>query len=134
MKSHDVEFKIRSGNYNGTAYRFTLAESGGQKRWQAVRLFNPPPSMEKEKIDMMIAISNKNIPISGAVDAKSVSNLFDQLDIIAKETTPVTLIGYDNIERLVRIDKGGYSFEPVISEKGKAPEYAVALTCWSIYE
>ena len=134
MKSHDIEFVMNSGDHKGTKYKFTLAEQNGQKAWQVTRLFQPAPAMAKEKIEMMLAVRGQNIPLSGGVELKQANKILGQLEVIAKEITPVTLVGLDNVERLVRVDRSGFSLAPTISEQGKEPEYAVSITCWSIYE
>ena len=134
MKSHDIEFVMNSGDYKGKSYKFTLAKQNGQKAWQVTRLFQSAPAMAKEKIEMMLAVRGQNIPLSGGVELGQANKILDQLEVIAKEVTPVTLVGFDNQERLVRVDRSGFSLAPTISEKGREPEYAVSITCWSIYE
>ena len=134
LKSHDVEFKMKSGDHVGEKYPFTLAKSSNLKMWRVVRLRFPAPKMTKERIEMGIAVRGQDISLSGAVDLVRANEVMDQLDIIAKETTPVTLIGLDNKERDVRVDIGGYSLETVAGEKWKDAEYVVRLTCWSVYE
>jgi len=134
MKASDVQFITNSGDHKGTKYNFTLAEQNGQKAWQVTRLFQPAPAMAKEKIELMIAVREQNIPLSGGVELEQANKILDQLEVIAKETTPVTLVGLDNQERLVRVDRGGFSLAPTIFEKGREPEYAVSITCWSIYK
>jgi len=134
MKAHDVQFITNSGDHKGTKYNFTLAEQNGQKAWQIERRLQPAPEMAKEKIDMMIAVREQNIPLSGGVELKQANKILGQLEIIAKETTPVTLIGLDNVERLVRIDRSGFTLASVVSEKGRTPEYNVSVTARSVYE
>jgi len=134
MKVSDVQFITNSGDHKGTKYNFTLAEQNGQKAWQVTRLFQSAPAMAKEKIEMMIAIKEQNIPLSGGVELTQANKILGQLEIIATETTPVTLVGLDRVERLVRVDRSGFSLAPTISEKDREPEYAVSITCWSIYE
>jgi len=134
MRTHDIEFVVNSGDYKGKKYGFTLAYQNNQKAWQVTRLFMPAPSMAKEKIEMIIAVKEQNIPLSGGVELKAANKILDQLEIIARETTPTTLVGLDKQERLVRVDRRGFSLAPMVYEKGKEPEYVVNLTVWSTYE
>jgi len=133
MRAHDIVFTMNSGDKVGQKYGFTLARSKGQKMWSAVRLFQPPPNMAKERIDIGIVVREKNIPLSGATELKLSDKLIEQLEIVAKETTPVTLLGFDGIKRDVRVDAGGFNIEPVVDEKGRMPEYVAKMTVWSVY-
>lgn len=133
MRATDIEFVMNSGEHVGERYSFTLADSNGQKAWQVTRLFRPPPAMAKEKIDMIIAVREKNIPTSAAMELKQAKDILSQLETIAKETTPVTLKGVDG-DRLVRVDKSGFQLSPTIKEHKRETEYQVQLTCWSVFE
>ena len=133
MRSNDIQFTMNSGDYKGQKYGFTLARSNGQKMWRTTRLLKPPPAMSKERIEMGIVVREKNIPLSGATELKLSSKLLKQLEIIAKETTPVTLLGFDGVTRDVRVGIDGFSVENVIDEKSKSPEYVAKMTVWSIF-
>jgi len=132
--AHDVKFVVNSGDYKGDEYGYTLAMVDGKKAWQRAPLFYPPPSMIKEKIDMVIDANEYSIPNSGAVELENVNKILEQLTIIATETTPSTLTGIDNEEKLVLIDQNGFSVTSVVNETNKEPEYQVNLTCWVLYD
>ena len=130
---NDVAFLVNSGDYKGKKYTFTLAIINGKKAWGRTRLFLPPPSMRKERIDMVIEAREENIPSSGAIELQVVDKILEQLTIMASETDASTLKGIDGKDRLVQIDQDGFSVESVVNETSKEPEYRVNLTCWALY-
>lgn len=134
MKAHDISFTINSGDHKGEKYGFTLMGINNRKAWEVTRLSYSPPSMVKEKIKMVLAVREQNIPLSGAVELKQVNKILDQLETIADASKAVTLKGIDNEERPVRVDRSGFSVEPVVYETGKDPEYGVNLIVWGLYE
>ena len=94
-RAQDIKFIINSGDHKGEQYGFTLAEVDGKKAWTSIRLFYPPPSIVKDKIEMAITAREKNVSLSGAVELRLVNKIIEQLNTIFEETTPVTLIGFD---------------------------------------
>ena len=134
MRRNDVEFLVNTGDYQGDVYKFTLATVNGKKAWNRTRLFYPPPSMIKERIDMIIEARELNIPRSGAIELKIVDEILDQLTHMANETEASTLTGLDGQDRKVQIDRNGFNVENVVNETTKEPEYRVNLTCWGLYE
>lgn len=135
MKANDVTFKMNSGDRKGDTFGFTLSSSEeGAKDWELMRIFQPAPSMVKERIKLGITARERNIPLSGAEELRRVNTLIDQLVLIAQETTPVTMNGLDGVDRPVRIDRSGITYAPVIVEQGKDPEYKIAVVCWGLYE
>jgi len=133
-RSHDVRFRVNSGDHNGDEYGFTLAVIDGKKAYTAVRLFRPSPSMVKEQIIMTLTAREGNIPLSGAAELKAVHRIIEQIETLSLETDPLTLTGLDQITRPVRVDAKGAQLIPVVHELGKDPEYRVELTCWGLYE
>ena len=134
MRAQDIKFKINDGPHKGEEYGFTLATVDGKKAWEDIKLFIPPPSLIKEQINIVVTAREGNMPLSGAIELKQVKRIIEQLLIIFDEITPVTMIGFDKQERLVRVDKQGPVMVPVIHEREKDPEYRVSLTCWGLYE
>jgi len=134
MKAHDIEFLVNSGDNKGKKYKYTLAKKDGEKQWSVTPLFQPPPSIFKEKIEMVLVCQDENIPYSGAVENKIVNKILEQLRNIALEITPATLNGLDKQERLVQIDQDGYSVISISTEQNREPEYFVKLTCWGLYD
>ena len=134
MRSHDVSFQLNSGDKKGTTYRFTLDDVNRQKAWIVTRIYRPPPSMMRERIEMVISCRQQNIPLSGAVELAQANKILDQLEIISDETTTVTLKGPDNRDREVVVDKGGFNLYPTFSESGKDLEYRVSIVCWRLFE
>lgn len=51
----DIKFTVNTGTYKGKTYRYTLATVNGKKAWAITPLFSPPPSMIKNKIDIVIS-------------------------------------------------------------------------------
>ncbi len=131
MLSHDIEFTVNAGDYQGKKYRYTLATKDGVKQWVVIPLWSPPPSVIKERIEMTIMAQDQSIPRSAALELATVNKLLDELRIIAEDTA--TLKGIDKQERTVQIDENGYFIETVMNESTKEPEYQVSLTCWSLY-
>lgn len=134
MRATDISFLMNSGTYSGQTYKFTLATQNGQKMWSAQRVFNPAPSMYKEQIDVGILIRGKNINLGGAKELKRPKTLRDQLEIVAKESTYVTMMGFDGVSRDVRVDSTGYDIEPIVNEKSRAPEYVAKMRLWSMHQ
>lgn len=134
MRAHDIKFVMNSGEHQGDEYGFTLATVDGRKAWDAVRIFPLPPSLIKERIDLILTAREGNIPLSGAMELKVVDRILDQLETISWETDPVKLHGIDGQERSVRVGREGRAVIPVVHESGKEPEYRISVTCWSLYE
>jgi len=130
--THDILFTVNTGDHKGSRYGYTLVMQQGVKAWSVTPLFRPAPSMIKERIEMMIVARGKNIPGSGAVELRGVSEIIDELSIIADETD-VTLKGLDKKERPILIDKDGFSLTSTANEQGRSPEYRITLTCWGLY-
>lgn len=133
MRQSDIEFIVNSGDNKGKKYGFTLAIKDGEKQWAITPLFQPAPSIIKEKIEMILTTREANIPLSGAMELKAVGKILEQLRSIALETTASTLVGFDNKERLVQIDENGYSVASTILEPNREPEYLVNLSVWGLY-
>jgi hypothetical protein len=134
MRQYDVEFQVNSGDNKGKKYGFTLATKDGEKQWAITPLFQPAPSIIKEKIVMALVAQEENIPLSGAKELKAVGKILEQLRSIALETTPSTLMGFDKQKRLVQIDENGYSVSSTVLEPNREPEYVINLSCWTIYD
>lgn len=132
MRASDLEFQINSGEHKGKRYGFTLLAKNGEKQWAITPRYEPPPSIIKEEIMMVLMAQEKNIPRSGALELKAVNKILDQLRNIASATS-VTLRGFDQQERLVLVDENGFSIVCLNDEKTKEPEYTVNLTCWGLY-
>lgn len=134
MRASDIKFQLNSGDHKGEEYGFTLAIVNNKKAWTSTRLFLQPPTMIREKIDLVLTAREANVPISGAIELKLVNKILEHLENISLETDAVTLVGIDKEERLVRVGEHGAELNPVIQEKGKEPEYQVTVTCWGLYE
>jgi len=130
----DIKFTVNTGTRKGETYSYTLATVNGKKAWSITPLFSPPPSMIKNKIDMVIECREYNISRSGATELALAGKILDELSIIATETEPSTLTGLDKKDRLVMIDQDGFSITTELKEKGKEPEYRINVTCWGLYE
>ena len=130
----DVTFTVNTGDHKGDRYSYTLATINGKKAWSVTKLFNPPPSMIKEKIEMVIECREHNINRAGANELTLANKIIDELSIIASETEASTLKGLDNKERLVKIDNNGFSLSAEIKEKERDPEYRINVVCWGLYE
>jgi len=130
----DIKFTVNTGDHKGETYRYTLATVNGKKAWAITPLFSPPPSMIKNKIDIVIECREHNISRSGATELALAGKILDELSIIATETEPSTLTGLDKKDRLVMIDQDGFSITTELKEKGKEPEYRINVTCWGLYE
>lgn len=133
MRSNDISFTMNSGDYSGQIYKFTLASQDGGKMWSVNRIFEPAPSMYKEEINIGISLREKNIPLSGAKELKFPSTLIDQLEIVANESTYITMVGLDGVSRDVRIDSSGFSIEPIVNEKNKTSELVAKMKLWSMH-
>jgi len=132
MFSHDVQFTVNSGDYQGRIYRYSLATKNGVKQWNVIPLFEPPPSVIKEKIEMTIMAQERNIPRSGALELATVNKILDEIRTIAQDTA--TLMGIDGKDRLVQVDENGYLLESGVNETTREPEYLISLVCWTIYD
>lgn len=134
MKQYDIEFTLNSGDSKGKKYGFTLATRNGEKQWSVTPKFYPAPSIIHDQIEMVLVAQEENIPLSGARELKQVNKILEQLRDMAVETTPSTLRGFDQDERLVQIDQDGFSIASTVLEPNREPEYVVNLVCWGLYE
>lgn len=132
-RSSDVSFLMNSGTYSGETYKFTLAEQNGQKMWAVNRVFQPSPSMRKEQLNIGISLK-ENIPLSGAKELKISSTLQEQLEIVADESTYITMMGLDGVSRDVRVDSTGFTVETIMDEKGRPAEFVAMVKLWSMYK
>jgi hypothetical protein len=133
LKTHDIVFTINDGVNKGKDYGFTLARAEGRKAWKVTTLFNPPPSMVKQRIEITITAREDNIPLTGVRELKRINEIVDDLNAIFEQTTPVTLVGLDRQTYSVLVDKEGPQLTNILQEKEREPEYQVVLLCWGIY-
>lgn len=133
-KAYDIKFRMNSGDHKGEEYGFTLAVIDNKKAWTHTRIFVEPPSMIRERIDLVLAVREDNIPLSGARELVTVNKILGQLESISMETDPITLVGLDKQERLVRVDRHGFEVSPVLEETSREPEYQIRMTCWGVYK
>lgn len=131
--THDVLFTVNTGDYKGKVYGYTLATNNGVKMWGVTPQFRPPPSMIKEKIEMVLMAREMNIPQSGAVELQGITQIINELSNIAGETN-VTLKGLDYQERPILIDREGFSIVVVANETTRSSEYRVNVTCWGLFK
>ena len=134
MRTSDVSFLMNSGTYSGQTYKFTLAKQNGRKMWNVSRVFEPAPSMYKERIDIGISLREKNVPKGGAKELKLSHTLIEQLVIVGDESTYVTMTGLDGVSRDVRMDSSGFTIEPIVDEKGRPAEYVAQVRLWSMHQ
>ena len=134
MRSSDISFLMNSGTYSGQTYKFTLAEQNGRKMWDVNRVFKPGPSMCKETIEIGVSLGEKNINRGGAKELKLSTTLVDQLEIVAAESTYVTMMGYDGVSRDVRVDSTGIDIQPIVDEKARTTEYVAKMRLWSMHQ
>ena len=132
MRANDVTFTINAGGAKGKTYGFTLAETGGKKAWEVIRVFRPPPSMVKYHIKMIITVREENIGGSGARELMRVEKIIKALEQIMEQNTPVTLKGFDKQKYAVLMDKAGITTEAIIHEKERQPEYQITALCWGL--
>ena len=132
-QAHDIYFIPNTGDYKGQKYGFMLSQSNRIKSWTVNRLYKSAPSMIKERIEFGIAVRDKNVASSSAIELSIASKIIDQLEEITK-AGDTDLVGLDGIQRKVRIDRTGFQTRPVTNEVGRNPEYEVHVICWSLYE
>jgi len=129
MRAYDVSFEISAG----TKYGFVLAVAAGRKAWEVTRLYTKPPTLIKQRIDMVITASEDDITASGARQLRRMAKILADLEVLMTETDNITLTGLDNESYQVLLDKEGLTIKTLIHEKSKEPEYQVSLLCWGLY-
>lgn len=130
----DVMFVADSVEYN-----FMLAvDDNGRKRWQVQQLFTQPPSLIKNKIDM-VAKAGPYIRLADAstiTTAMDIDDLLEDLRTLADETDPteIVLTGLDDETYNVFLDKAATNAVSVVDETGRVVEYEIAISCWDLYQ
>ena len=135
MRSNDVTFIINSNDngHMGDSYGFTLARDRGRKAWTVTRLYYPPPSNVKHRIEMIITAREDNIGGSGIIETVRIEAILEKMGRISDEIEPVTLKGLDGEEYLVRIDRDGLQTDNVMDEKDRSPEFQLKVLAWSLH-
>jgi len=129
-KTHDISFQLS----DGTEYGFMLARADGKKAWAVNRVFRPPPSLVKQRVDIVITAREDEIAASAVRQLKRMEEILADLEKIMASTGNIVLTGLDNLKYPVLIDQAGLQINTLIHEKQREPEYQVAILCWGLYE
>lgn len=130
MKVYDIAFQLE----DGTEYGFMLARVDGKKAWAVNREFHPPPSMIKQRINLVITAREDEILASAVRQLKRMEEILSDLEKIMASEGSIVLTGLDNQKYPVLIDKAGLQINTLIHEKQREPEYQVSLLLWGLYE
>lgn len=128
QKTHDISFQLE----NGSEYGFMLAKINDKKAWNPKREFHSPPSMIKERIDIVITAKEDEITASGIRQLKRMEEILSNLEKIMAYKGNMVLTGLDNKRYPIRIDKSGLRTNTLIHEKSREPEYQVSILCWGL--
>lgn len=133
-KTGDVMFTADSVEYN-----FMLAvDDNGRKRWQVQQLFTQPPSLIKNKIDMVAKAGGHIRLADGSTisTAMDIDDLLEDLRTLTDETDPteIVLSGLDAETYNVLLDKAATSANSVVDETGRITEYEIAISCWDLFQ
>lgn len=128
-KTHDISFELESGDN----YGFMLArDSDGKKAWNPNREFHSPPSMIKQRIEIVITAKEDEISASAVRQLKRMEEILSDLEKIMASTGNIVLTGLDNQRYPILIDKSGLRINTLIHEKSREPEYQVAILLWGL--
>ena len=122
--------------FNATNYDYMLAtDANGRKRWSVQQLFTQPPSLLKNKIDMVVKAAPKVRIKAGTVDStRTIGNVLPELRTLADKVVNMTLTGLDEQTYKVLFDKAATNARSVIDETGRIIEYEIDISCWDMYE
>ena len=134
MRTSDISFTMNSGKHEGKTYHFSLAKKDGQKAWSVTRIYNPPPSNIKYKIEMGISASEGRIMANGVQDLTRIGKIIENMHIVAEETTPVTLDGLDGEKYNIIIDVNGIQEGNLTHEAERNPEFILNVLAWGLYD
>ena len=127
----DVRFTFDTTNYD---YMLAI-DANGRKRWGVQQLFTQPPSLLKNKIDMVIKAAPKVRIKAGTVDStRTIANVLTELRTLADKVVNMTLTGLDEKTYKVLFDKAATNARSIIDETGRIIEYEIDISCWDMYE
>ena len=128
----DIRFTVGVTNYD-----YMLAvDANGRKRWGVQQLFTQPPSLLKNKIDIVVKAAPKVRIKAGTVDStRTIGNVLPELRTLIDKVANITLTGLDEQTYKVLFDKAAASnARSVIDETGRITEYEIDISCWDMYE
>jgi len=129
MTQYDITFELD----NGKSYGFMLArDKDGGKAWDPKREWWAPPSMIKQRINIVITAREDEMSASAVRQLKRIEEILADLETIMAYTGKKVLVGLDKLRYPIRIDKSGLQISTIIHEKGREPEYQVAILCWGL--
>ena len=127
----DVRFTFDTTNYD---YMLAI-DANGRKRWGVQQLFTQPPSLIKNKVDMVIKAAPKVRIKAGTVDStRTIANVLTELRTLADKVVNMTLTGLDEKTYKVLFDKAATNARSIIDETGRIIEYEIDISCWDMYE
>jgi hypothetical protein len=130
-KTGDVKFTIGATDYN-----YMLAVDGaGRKRYSVQQLFTRPPSLIKNRIDMVIMAAPNMRQANGTViTSRTIALVLAELDIFRKAVAVITLEGLDAQTYKILLDPRATNATSVVDETGRIVEYEIAISCWDLYQ
>ena len=124
----DVKF-----TYSGTSYEYMLAvDNEGQKRWAVQQLFKQPPSLLKNKIDMVILAAADMRDLDNVLaDDRDITTVLAELRVLTDGDT-ITLVGYDAQTYYVTFDQNATNARAITDDSGRITEFEIDISCWDL--
>jgi len=128
--NEDVKFTL-----NSTDYEYMLAvDTNGQKHWNVQQLLRQPPSLLKNKIDMVILAAPSIRDLDDDVyPTRDIDTIMGELRILADSDT-ITLTGFDDRTYYVTFDPNATNVRSIVDESGRVTEYEIDISCWDLYQ
>lgn len=131
-KTGDVMFTKDAVDYN-----FMLAtDEGNRKYWDVQPDYSQPPSLVKQRIEMVIKAAPKVRLADGTtiVTNNDVATVMGQIETLyGSPETPMALSGYDDISYNVILPEQCARAKAVRDASGRITEYDIALRCLGQY-
>ncbi|RLC34001.1 MAG: hypothetical protein DRZ76_03485 [Candidatus Nealsonbacteria bacterium] len=130
-KTGDVMFTL-----SATEYNYMLAvDANGRKRWNMQQLFTQPPSLIKNKIDMVIQAAPSMRQADGTViSTRDIATVLGELRTLADSTSVITLDGLEDQTYNVLFDQRATNARSIVDETGRIVQYEIEISCWDIYQ
>jgi len=130
-KTGDVMFTITPTDYN-----YMLAMVGGKKAWNVQPKYTIPPSLIKNRINMVIKASPIQRQANGTtvLATRTIATILAELRILMDAVADITIDGYDAGTYYVLLDSEGADIQSVIDETGRIIEYDIGISCWDRYQ
>ena len=130
-KTGDVMFTLSETEYN-----YMLAvDANGRKRWNMQQLFTQPPSLIKNKIDMVIQAAPSMRQADGTViSTRDIATVLGELRTLADSTSVITLDGLEDQTYNVLFDQRATNARSIVDETGRIVQYEIEISCWDIYQ